>query len=978
MQSNLTRRVAGFFLLTICSLFSLAVMAQNTVQVSGNVSDAFGEPLVGVNIIEQGTTNGTVTDLDGNFALSVPQGADLTVSYIGYVSQTVKAQSNLKIKLLEDNEALEEVVVIGYGTVKKSDLAGSVSTVSSKAFKDQPVTRVEDTMQGRLAGVSVSNMSGAPGSDIKIRVRGANSINKSNDPLYVIDGIVGDINGLNTADIQSIEVLKDASSTAIYGSRGANGVVIITTRRGEAGTAKVTFDAEIGVQKISKKYDLLGAEEYAKAYNEVRGTQVIDPTLYANGGGTDWQDEIFQTGLSQNYKVSISGGSNQTQYFVSGNVLDQSGIVITSGYKRYAFRTNVASKVTDWLDVTADVRLSHNKGKNNNISSGKGNPLWTAITYSPSMSVYDENGNYNRDQYNSLAENPVGMLKDSKDEYMANKVNGMLDLRFKLAKGLTFTATGGVDYTDRKDYSFDSNKVFTTNGMSNADAYTMNLQSTNNLTYTGNWNGHNLVATGVFEYSSNQVRNMGITGSGLLTESVGYWNVNVASSTSNSNSYSEYSLLSYVGRMMYGYKNRYNATLTFRADGSSKFSEDKWGYFPSAAIAWNIAEEGFMKNQNIFQNLKLRASYGIIGNQAIQAYETLGLLTSTLYDYGTGSRYTGYWGATFATPDLTWEKTYQFDLGLDISVLNNRLNFTIDYYDKKTKDALLQKTIPSYNGGGSFWVNRGEIANSGIEVAIDAYPIRTDDFVWNSNFNFTWAKNEVKDLAGDAYILSSSPANGLVGSTNIVKPGEPIGAIYGIEWEGLDANGNNVYKDVNNDGAISSDDFGVIGKATPDITLGWNNILTYKNWEFSFLMTGSFGADKLNLTRFTIASQVGDSRFITLRDAYYEGFDKVGAGAEYASLTSQSNVNYGNSSQWLESADFVRLKNVSIAYNMPKSVTRFADIRLSLSCQNLFTITSYSGMDPETFSESSDVIGGMDVGAYPIPRTITFGARFTF
>ena len=260
MQSNLTRRVAGFVLLTICSLFSLAVMAQNTVQVSGNVSDAFGEPLVGVNIIEQGTTNGTVTDLDGNFALSVPQGADLTVSYIGYVSQTVKAQSNLKIKLLEDNEALEEVVVIGYGTVKKSDLAGSVSTVSSKAFKDQPVTRVEDTMQGRLAGVSVSNMSGAPGSDIKIRVRGANSINKSNDPLYVIDGIVGDINGLNTADIQSIEVLKDASSTAIYGSRGANGVVIITTRRGEAGTAKVTFDAEIGVQKISKKYDLLGAE----------------------------------------------------------------------------------------------------------------------------------------------------------------------------------------------------------------------------------------------------------------------------------------------------------------------------------------------------------------------------------------------------------------------------------------------------------------------------------------------------------------------------------------------------------------------------------------------------------------------------------------------------------------------------------------------------------------------------------------------
>jgi TonB-linked SusC/RagA family outer membrane protein len=969
-----------------------AVRQQNTRTLTGVVVDTNGDPVIGANVLERGTSNGATTDVDGKFSLSIRTGAVLVVSYVGYLQQTVSVgnQASLRIELREDTKALDEVVVIGYGAVKKSDLTGSVASVSSRAFKDQPITRVEDALQGRMAGVDVQTISGAPGSDIKIRVRGSSSINKSNDPLYVVDGIVTTtgLTGINPADIASIEVLKDASSTAIYGSRGANGVVLISTTRGSSDRRSITFDTELGWSTIPKKYDLLNAYEYGQALNDILGREVIssaDMSAYQNGTkGIDWQDLILQTGMSQNYKLTLSGGNRDTQYLISGNVLDQTGITITTKFNRYIARTNITSRLTDWLSVTTDMRLSHMTSHNNNLhEGGKSNVIGVAINYSPTMELINPStGYYAKDPYNSLRENPYALLQNDND-FLSNSANGMVDFRFNIAKGLTFSVIAGINYNDRKTYTLNKKAVSgSTNDMSNEDQYRLAWQNTNNLTYTNTWGDHSLTATGVFELASDQYRQMRIAGTNLLTEGVGYWNVGMATSRSEANNYSESSLASWVGRAIYSFKNRYILTGTFRADGSSRFTNKKWGYFPSGAIAWNVAEEGFMKDLDLFQQLKVRASYGVIGNQAINSYDVLGLLSSTLYSYGGSSQYTGYWGNAVATPDLSWEKTYQTDIGVDFSLLNQRLNVTLDWYLKQTKDALLQRSIPGYDGGGTYWVNRGQIKNTGFEAAVSAFIFQNPNGInWNSSLNMSYMKNEVVDLAGDPYMLGSIIASGLVQEATIIKPGYPIGSLYGLTFLGYDEQGRNIYEDKDNNGMIDSGDYDIIGKAIPDLNFGWNNVLSWKNWEFNIFFNAAFGGEKFNLTRWCTAVNVGDSRFITLRDAYFNGFDKVGAGAEFGTQKNMTgNLIQGNTTQWIESSDFIKLKNLSIAYTFPKALTHFADVRLAFSCQNLLTITGYKGLDPEASSitGNADINAGMDLGAYPTPRTFTLGARLTF
>ena len=961
-------------------------------QISGTVLDDSGEPVIGANVVEKGTTNGIITNADGKFTLNVGANAVLQVTYIGYVAQEVAVgnQQNVTITLSEDTQALEEVVVIGYGVVKKSDLTGSVSSVSNKQFKDQPIVRVEDALQGRMAGVEVTSIAGAPGGDVKIRVRGTTSINKGNDPLYVVDGIVREtgLSGINTDDIQSIEVLKDASSTAIYGSRGANGVVLISTRKGSEGKPQLNVDAQVGISVIGKRYDMLSAYEYATALNDISGIESFsssDLAAYKSGArGIDWQDELLQTGISQNYKLNFSGGNNTTRYFISGNVLDQEGIVITTGYKRYQFRTNVDTKITPWLNVTSDLSVSRSESHNNNIySGGKGNILWTALNYSPTIEMKDENGKYYRDPINNAnGENPVGNLRERDSDNLSNFVNGNLVLRFDIIKGLTFSVQGGFNFRNSKGYGFQSTKAFNTNSMSNNDGQTFTWQNTNNLTYTNTFGDHSITLMGVYEASQAEWRNMGISGTNLLTESVRYWNVGIASSRSESNSFSAQSMSSWLGRLMYSYKGRYLLTGTFRADGSSKFQGDnKWGYFPSGALAWNVAEEDFMKENGLFQQMKLRASAGVIGNQAIGAYETLGMLSGNSYSYGTTTRYTGYWANSFSSPDLTWEKTVQYDIGADFSVLNQRINVSFDWFLKQTKDILLQKSIPGYNGGGNFWVNQGEVKNTGVELSVNAFPVR-GKLTWESTFNASYLKNEVVDLAGDPYLLGQTPASGLVEGCTILQPGYPVGSFFLYQWDGFDSNGNNIYHDYNNNGVFDSGDKTIVGKANPDWTFGWNNMVYWKNWEFNIFLNAAVGLDKLNITRFTMASQVGDSRFITLRDSYYKNWDMVSnkADAQFPSARSGSNVYRGESTMWLENANFLKVRNISVAYNIPKSVSKVADIRLSLSCQNALTITGYKGMDPEAISiqGSTDINNGMDAGAYPTPRIFTVGAKITF
>lgn len=972
---------------------SIASIQQQTITVSGVVMGSDGEPLMGVNVVEKGTTNGTITDLDGKYTLNVGANAVLQFSYIGYVSSdiAVNGQRTVNVTMKEDSQNLDEVVVVGYGTVRKADLAGSVSVLDNKAFKDQPIKQVSDALQGRVSGVQVQS-SGVPGGTVKIRVRGSGSINRSNDPLYVIDGIVREsgLTGLNPDDIQSMQILKDASSTAIYGSRGANGVVLITTKTGKANTRQITFDAQITAGTVAKRYDTLNAYEFATLYNTYRANTFSSDQLSAfqRGGGTNWQDEIFQTGITQDYKVTFSGGSDKTQYIVSGNYVGQEGVVIENDNKRYQARANVTSQITDWLHMTADVNASHNVRHSGDFSAAKSNIVTQAMNYSPVTSIFNEDGmTYARDKYSSLTNfNPVGRLKEEMGETMQDIINAHVDLRFNILPGLTFTTSNGIDYSDAKGYSFGTKKVGSQSSMGNSDAYRMTLQTTNNLTYTGKWDKHALTATAVYEATQSEYRYMGLNGRDLLTESVGWWNVNMASSRTTDNSYSKWGLVSGVARVMYNYDDRYMLTGTFRADGSSKFFNDKWGYFPSVAAAWTITNEEFMKDQNVVQDMKIRASYGLIGSQAIEPYETLGLMSKAMYAFGENSQYTGYWvGQTVATPDLTWETTHQLDLGLDFSILNHRVNISLDYFDKRTKDGLLKQNIPNYDGGGSYWVNAAEISNRGLDFSINAILVDNKDFTWSSTFTGTYLKNEVKNLGGLEFVAGSSPAAGMIPTDGVtrVEVGQPIGAFYGYKWIGLDATGHDAFEDVNKDGKIDSNDRTFIGKANPDFTLGWNNTLSWKNWDLNMFFTGSFGADRLNLVRFTGTAMTGDFAFVTLKEYINDNFDVKGQSARYPSVNVTGNdyQSASTSTKFLESANYFRLDNLSLSYNLPKSVAKFADMRFTLSCQNVFTITKYKGMDPAGISfmnSGVDVNDGIDLGAYPLTRSYTVGVRLNF
>ena len=949
--------------------------------IKGVINDEQGETIIGASVIIKGEDTGTTSDMDGRFTLEAPEGAILVISYIGYHTQEVKVRkrSLLRVVLKEDNQLLDEVVVVGYGTVKKSDLTGAVSGVSNRQYKNQPVQRVENILQGRTPGVEVTATSGMPGASMKVRVRGTTSINKSSDPLYVIDGIISSsgLDGINPSDIQSMEILKDASSTAIYGSRGSNGVILITTKQGSEGKAQVTFDASIGLSTVRKQYDLLNAYEYATALNDIRGSSTIsaeDLEAYKNGTkGINWTDLLTRTGITQDYRLAISGGNEKVKYLISGNVLDQEAITIMSDYKRYGIRANIDSEVKPWLTISAKLNASslhkHNEGGAN----------WLHVTnFSPTMELKDpETGVYNTDPYNMIGSSPYGeMIVNNSDSYSYN-LNANLTLLFKIMKGLTLSVQGGYDYDNSPSYSFRSklDSPGAINSASNTNALHNYWQNTNNLTWQKQFGDHSFTAMGVWEISRSWDSQLKGTGSNLNNESVGYWNLGNAAIRDASNSYTEFSLASGIVRANYDYKKRYFITAALRADGSSKFQGDnKWGYFPSAAVAWDIAQESFVSNQHVLDQLKLRASFGVTGNQDIAAYSTLGMLSGASYGWGTSTSSTGYWGYQFATPGITWEKTYQYDLGLDMSI--GGFNITVDWFKKQTKDLLFQKQVPKYNGGGTYWVNQGKLNNTGVELSLTTFPVK-GAVTWETSLNASYVKNEVADLAGDDFVLTANYSD-LGGPLQIMKPGYPMGSFYVYQWKGFDDKGANLYQKA--DGSLTtnptSDDLVVKGQASPKWTVGWNNTVTWKNWTLNVFFNAATGYDRLNISRFMAASMTGVSRFITLRDAYFKGWDHVAnkADALYPSLTNTDNKSYANSDFWLEDASFIKLKNISLSYRIPRRVLKFASVQLSVSAQDLFTITRYKGMDPEVYTSYD----GLDYGAYPIPRTITFGAKIRF
>ena len=997
-KNNLPFRVSiGIRLLMLLLPLSLSAAATGTLPesvetedewttdsltVDGIVTDLNGETIIGATVIEKGRPeNGVVTDIDGKFLLKVPPKSVLVISYIGYNTQETRVNRRIhtyNIVLKEDNQMLDEVVVVGYGTVKKSDLTGSVSTVGKRSFESQPVKSVSQILQGRTPGVEVTTSSGMPGAGARVRVRGTTSINKSSDPLYVIDGIISTsgLDGLNPQDIQSMEVLKDASSTAIYGSRGANGVILVTTRNGETGRPRIHFDAKIGLSQVRKDYDLLNAYEYAQALNDIRGEGTISSTdmaAYQNGSkGIDWVDLMTRTALSQDYSLGISGGSEKVKYLLSGNVLDQEAVTINSKYKRYGFRANVDADVRPWLTVSAKLSTAI-------IHQENGAPNWfQVINYSPTMELRNpETGIYNTDPYNIGGTNPYALLTENYSDSYSYNVNANLSLLFKLAKGLTFTVQGGYDYDHSPSYSFTSKLVApgAINSMNNTSNLHRYWQNTNNLTYRGEFGDHTLAATAVWEISRTFDTGLQAGGSNLNNEAVGYWNISNAATRTESNSYTESSLASGIVRASYDYKKKYFLTAAIRADGSSKFQKGhRWGWFPSAALAWDIAKESFMEHQHVLQQLKLRSSFGVTGNQAINAYSTLGMLTNTLYGWGTSTGFSGYWANQFSTPELTWEKTSQFDVGLDLSLFG--VDITFDWFKKRTEDLLFQKQIPRYNGGGTYWVNQGKLSNTGFEFSVSAFPLKST-VVWETTFNAAYVKNKIEDLAGNDFALTATYSD-LGGSMQIMKPGHPLGSFYVYQWKGFDDHGANLYQKA--DGSLTttptSEDLVIKGQANPKWTFGWNNTISWKNWTLNLFFNAAAGLERLNISHYTTASMNGVSRFITLRDAYYKGWDKVSdkADAQYPSLTNTDNKNYANSDRWLEDASFIKLKNISLSYNIPRRVAKFAGIQLSVSAQDLFTLTKYKGMDPEVYN----AFDGLDYGAYPIPRTFTFGVKLRF
>lgn len=1013
-NTDLTYTVKGRAIV-ILSKDSENNLNQNNLKVSGKVTDSTGSSLPGVTVVVKGSTNGSITDFDGNYTLNnVPANATLLFSFVGMKSQEIvlDGKTTINVVLVEETIGIGEVVAIGYGVTKKSDLTGSVSTVTSADFEKQPVIRIEDALKGKAAGVQVQKPNGAPGSGMKIRIRGANSINGSNDPLYVIDGYIGaDIISLNPNEIASITILKDASSTAIYGSRGANGVVLITTKTAKNGDSKIEFDAFYSMDQISKTYDLLDGPQYMETVNARHAAINIAPQFTASeiaavkaSGGTDWQDEVFRNGGTQNYQLSFSGGTEKTQYYLSGTLADQSGIILNSNYKRYGLRTNINSKLRENFDLAFTMYSSYEESRNNYDQNGRNNAAGVALIYPPNIPVWDEaTNNYTiSPSYGPIAGNPVFSAKETIYDNKKFQTLANLQLNYKITNNLILSVSGGA-----KGYFYDNPYLKTAapgTPISNTEAghnngYGWNLQNTNMLNYGKVFaEKHSLNVTAIYEQQVNISRSNGAWATGFPTIALGYDNLSLGATRQVSSGYENWSIQSYVGRLNYTYNNRYLFTATYRADGSSKFyGDNKYGYFPSAAFAWRMSDESFIKTLNVFQNLKFRTSYGLTGSQAIGPYKTLSLLKlGQNYSYnGTTSQTIGIGPGVAANPDLKWETTAQTNIGIDFGILKGRISGTMDYYYKKTTDLLLNVNIPMYSGGGQLTKNVGSLENKGFEFLLSGVVIDHSDFKLNTSFNISFNRNKILDLGEETEIFTDGGYSGASYSAPpfILKVGEPLGQFRGFIFDGLwqtneaaqaaeygKVPGDSKYIDVDGNKSYGGEDMTKIGSAQPDFVWGWNTSLEYRNFDLSIYINGVQGNDVWNQTRWLMIGRGADIKNPTSVDIL-DRWTPTHTNTTVAGF-STSNTTYAQSSQFVEDGSFIRLNNVTLGYTFPKHIlsNKFKDARIYMSAQNLLVITKYSGLDPELTSTPnwSDIAQGIDNGTYPATRTITFGLKVAF
>ncbi|RVT71995.1 SusC/RagA family TonB-linked outer membrane protein [Flavobacterium sufflavum] len=960
--------------------------------IKGKITDEKGAPLPGVTILVKNTKKATTTDFDGNFELKTADSeSTLVISYIGFATQEVKVSKseNLKIVLLQETSKLEDVVVVGYGSKKRKDLTGAVTTLSSDSYKDQPVLNSAAAIQGRVAGVAVNNNSGAPGGGIKVRIRGANSVNAGNEPLYVVDGIALSSSGfqdVNINDISSMEILKDASGTAIYGSRGANGVILITTKSGKTGKTKIQYSSFVSFNSPMKKYDLMDAVTYAKVANVAAGTTVFpNPDSFANKT-TDMQNKIFANAVTQNHQVTVSGGTDNTKYFISGFYTDQEGLLLNSNQNKFGLRSNLGIKLSERFNLDLGMFVSRINSKNNTDIGDKGNPVMSGMTWAPTEPIYDDdaNGLYNVRAVSPIWQNPYMILKERNSNDFSNVgiFNGKL--KYKITDWLTFTVNTGLDMKISKGAFLNNQWISPGNmgsGQSYREAYT--FQNSDILTFHKTFNTvHDLTVTAVYENTSNKTSGFGASGSGLSSTINGYDNLSLNASQGISSNYTNWGILSYMGRLEYAYDSKYLLTATMRRDGSSKFQgKNKWSNFPSVGLGWKLSEESFIKDMDVFSTLKLRAGWGITGNQSVPPYSTLGLLNPFTYSYGTPTGYLGYSIGNPATPDVKWETTSQVDVGIDVSLLNNRLNFTADYYNKDTRDLLLFTNIPNYSGGGTFLKNVGKVNNRGFEMAVDFDAIQSENFKWSLGGNFSTNQNKVMSL-GDESIVLRGPINGLISSPiQAIKKGEPLGSFYLIPWTGIYKNddptlgfkaGDNRYTDVSGNNSIGDEDKVISGSATPKYQWGFTNNFSYKNFELNIFIQGAHGNKMFNATYAATAVPTSDVAYPTLNEVS-NYWTPQNTNAVWANPGSTTNRNIIESTRFLQDASYVRVKNISLSYSIPKSVVNVSSAKISISAQNFLTFTKYKGFDPEasSTSSSSDADAGIDLGAYPSPKTVT-------
>ncbi len=989
------------------SLEEIVVPVPNVIEVQeqvikGKVTDGDkGEGLPGVSVLLRGTQKGTTTNPNGEFSLAVPDAnAILVFSFVGYEPQEVvvgnRTQINISLKV--DTKALDEVVVVGYGTVKRSDLTGSVTQVKSKELNAFPAANVLQTLSGRAAGVQVTQNTGAPGGGVSVRIRGTNSIQGSNEPLYVVDGFPTSGSNptvLNNADIESMEILKDASATAIYGSRGANGVVLITTKRGKSGKTKVDFETSFTSQSLIKRLDLMNAKEYATFYNLQATNDKLNPyftqaQVDGFGEGFDWQNLVFTKAPMKTTSLNISGGNDKTQFSISGSFFGQDGIIKGSDYKRYSLRTNLSHKISEKFSVTLSSTLSRLKTDRRDSEGGsRGNSMISAaISAPPTLTPYNDNGTYRvlAIAYPFVATdliNPLNFINEQTNRIKANRVLTNAALIYNPIPEITIKISGGIENADDRTDNYTTTNFFNSPGRASVSTTQQtSLLNENTISYSKVFGQvHSVSAVAGFTYQDFVNTSLSASGNGFLSDIIETSGLGSAITPGIPNSgYSKSVLLSYLGRINYTFKDKYLATVSMRRDGSSRYSEgNKWGYFPSGALAWRISNEDFLKSNTFISDLKLRASWGLTGSQAISPYATLNQLSSfrTVFD---DAMYTTFSPGTRLPGNLKWETTEQKDIGIDFGILNNRLILTADYYIKNTRDLLNTVALPSSLGFTSTIQNVGEVQNKGFELGVDSR-LFTGNFKWDVNANISFNRNKVVKLYGGDDILGGNVNVVVINDvTSILREGRPIGQFWGYVEDGYTDQGRINFKDLDGNGSITQNDKTYIGDPNPNFIYGLNSNMSYKNFDLSFFVQGVQGNDLFNVSSIVNTIDYGFGLNMP-KEVLYNHWTPTNTNAKYPIISRNTTTRVSN--RFIEDGSYLRLRTIQLAYNLPMEklgVKWIRNLQVYGSGQNLLTLTKYSWWDPEVNSRggSNSTMQGIDHNSYPTAKSWTIGLRAGF